>query len=158
MPERQDYVQRLLEELRHSLAEVAKYRQAGSFDAALLTLLHAQERLFVRPVQEFMTRPVTEQVHLLALGESAAHAREKCVVYASLLAEAGRTYEAKGQPAMGRGADAVALHVLLLAARQFPSADATGLQARIAAQLERVPADDLGADVRALLGESAGRA
>jgi len=151
MPQRQDYVLRMLEELQHSLAEVAKYRQAGSLDGALLTLLQAQERLFVRPVQEFITRPVADQVHLLALGETAVHAREKCGAYATLLTEAARTYEAKGQPAMARGADMAALHVLLLTARQFPPADPADLQARIAALLARVPADDLGPDLRALL-------
>jgi hypothetical protein len=153
MPQRQDYVERMLEELRHSLGEVAKYRAAGSPDAALLTLLQAQERLFVRPVPEFMTRPVAEQVRLLALGEPAGNACAKCLAYASLLAEAARTYEVKGQPALARGADQLALHVLLLAARQFPPADASELRQRIADQRRRVPDGELGPEVRALLGE-----
>ena len=154
MPQRQDYVERMLEELRQSLAEVARYRQAGSFDAALLTLLQAQERLFVRPVAEFMTRPVAEQVQLLAVGETAAHAREKCLAYAALLAEAGSIYAANGLADLARGADEVALHVLLLAARQFPPSDPAELQARIAALAGRLPADARGAEVRALLRPS----
>ena len=151
MPERQDFIQRLLEELGQFLAEVMKYRRAGSHDAALLTLLHAQERLFVRPVQEFVMRPVAEQLHLLALGESASNARDKCLAYATLLTEVGRTYQAKGQPALAHGAYQLALHVVLLTTLSFPPADRAERRARIAALLDLLPPDDLNADVKGLL-------
>jgi hypothetical protein len=153
MPERQDYIQRLLEELGHFLAEILKYRQAGQYEAALLTVLQAQERLFVRPVQDFMTRPVEDQVHLLGLGETAAAAREKCLAYADLLTEAGLTYQARGQAALAQGAYQLALHVTLLVALQFPSADSAAVQGRLAALREKVPADQLNADVAALLAQ-----
>jgi len=158
MPERQDYIQRLLEELRHVLAEVARYRQAGSQDAALLTLLQAQERLFVRPLQDFLTRPVDEQVHLLAVGEPAANARDKCLAYATLLTEAGHTYQAKGEPALAQGAYQVALHVALLVALQFPPADGAELATRIAALRELLSAGGLNATVAALLHQYEKRA
>jgi len=156
MPQRQDYLERMLEELGHFLAEVTRYRQAGSHDAALLTLLQAQERLFVRPASEFLTRPVPEQVHLLAVGETADHAREKCLAYATLLAEAGRTYRAKRQPELAQGAYGLALHVSLLAARQFPPADPTGLRAQIAALCELIPAEERVPELRELLRQVEG--
>jgi hypothetical protein len=158
MPERQDFIQRLLEELGQFLAEVMKYRRAGSHDAALLTLLHAQERLFVRPVQEFMTRPVEEQVHLLVLGESDSNARDKCLAYATLLTEVGHTYQAKGQAAVAQGAYQVALHVVLLTTLRFPPGDQAELRARIAALLDQLPPDDLNADVKGLLRQVEGGA
>ena len=156
MPQRQDYVERMLEELRQSLAEVERYLEAGSPDAALLILLQAQERLFVRPAQDFMTRPVAEQVHLLALGEPADHARDKCLTYATLLTEAGRTYRAKRQPELAQGAYGLALHVSLLAARQFPPAESTDLRAQIAALCELVPAEERAPELRELLRQVEG--
>jgi hypothetical protein len=158
MPERQDFIQRLLEELGQFLAEVAKFRQAGRHDAALLTLLQAQERLFVRPVQDFITRPVEEQVHLLVLGETAATARAKCLAYATLLTEAGHTYQARGQPALAQGAYQLALHVTLLAALSFPSADSAEPRARIAALRERLPVGELTEELKQLLDQLAAKA
>jgi hypothetical protein len=158
MPERQDYILRLLEELGRFLAEVVKFRQAGHYEAALLTLLQAQERLFVRPVPEFMTRPVEEQVHLLVLGETAAIAREKCLAYANLLTEAGHTYQARGQPALAQDAYQLALHVTLLAALRFSSADSAEPRARIAALRERLPAGELNEELKKLLDQLAANA
>ena len=155
MPERQDFVQRLLEEVRQFVAEAAGFRQAGRHEAALLTLLQAQERLFVRPVQDFMTRPVAEQVHLLALGETAAVARDKCLAYATLLTEAGQTYQAAGQAALAQGAYQLALHVTLLAALKSPSADSSEPRARIAALRERLPAGELSDEIAQLLNRLA---
>jgi hypothetical protein len=158
MPERQDFIQRLLEELGQFVAEVAKYRQAGQYEAALFTLLQAQERLFVRPVQEFMARPVEEQVHLLVLGETAATARAKCLAYATLLTEAGSTYQARAQPALAQGANQLALHVTLLAALRFPSPDAAESRERIAALRERLPAGGLSEELEQLLAQLAAQA
>ena len=157
MPERQDYILRLLEELGRFLAEVVKFRQTGHYEAALLTLLQAQERLFVRPVQDFMTRPVEEQVHLLVLGETAAIARDKCLAYANLLTEAGHTYRAWGQPALAQGAYQLALQVTLLAALRLPSADPAEPRARIAALRERLPAGELSDEVKQLLDQLAAK-
>jgi hypothetical protein len=157
MPERQDYILRLLDELGRFLAEGAKFRQAGHYEAALLTLLQAQERLFVRPVAEFMTRPVEEQVHLLVLGETAAIAREKCLVYADLLTEAGHTYQAAGQPALAQGAYQLALQVTLLVTLRFPSTNPTDTQALIAAQRARLLSDKLSDEVKKLRDQLAAK-
>ncbi len=153
MPERQDFVQRLLAELRQVLAQVLKFREGGSHDAALATLLQAQERLFVRPAQEFMTLPIERQVRLLVLGETGATAREKCIVYATFLTEMGHTYQAKRQPANAGGVYQLALHVLLEAARQIPGPDSADLRTGVAAVRDLVPADQLGPEVAALLGD-----
>ncbi|HUJ42938.1 MAG TPA: hypothetical protein VLW52_04945 [Opitutaceae bacterium] len=140
MPERQDYILRLLEELNQFLAEVMRFRRAGSHDAALLTLLQAQERLFARPAEQFMALPVAQQVHLLVVDESAAHARQKCLAYATLLVEAAQIYDARTQPALAHGAYQLAMEVILLAWRQPSPADD---RARFAALLARVPPDEL---------------
>lgn len=157
-PQRQDYMLRLLEELGQFLAEILKFRQAGSHDAALLTVLRAQERLFARPAEEFMARPIDEQVHLLVIGESDDTARDKCLAYATLLTEAGHTYQAREQAALAQGAYQLALHVILLAARRFPPADSAELRARIAALLDQLPDDDLNAEVKGLLRQFEGKA
>ena len=140
MPERQDYLLRLLDELKQFLAEVARFRRAGSHDAALLTLLQAQERLFARPAEQFMALPVEQQVHLLAVDEPAATAREKCLAYATLVIEAGQIYQAKTQSALAHGAYQLAMQVILLAPREPLSA---GDHARLAALLGQIPPAEL---------------
>ena len=146
---------RLMEELTRYLAEIRTLRDGGSGDAALLTVLQAQQRLFARPAQEFMTRSLEEQVHLLVIGETDADAREKCLAYATLLTEAGHTYRARQQTVVASGAYQLALRVLLLTARQFPGPDLSDLPARVAALLDRVAVDDLDAEVKGLLDQFA---
>ena len=149
---------RLIEELASYLAEIRRLRDGGSGDAALLTVLQAQQRLFARPAQEFMTRSLEAQVHLLVIGETEADAREKCLAYATLLTEAGHTYQAREQTAVASGAYQLALQVLLLTARQSSGLDRSDIQARIAALLGRIPVGDLTAEVKALLNQFAGPA
>ena len=152
MPERQDFLQRLLDELRLALVQVGQFRAAGSHDAALATLLHGQERLFVRPAPEFMLLPVDEQVRLLVIGETDDAAREKCSLFANFLTEMARTYEAKGQAATARGAYQLALHVLLVTAGRFPRTGADAeLEAQIAALRRQVPADQINPALQPLL-------
>lgn len=149
---------RLMEELTRYLAEIRTLRAGGSGEAALLTVLQAQQRLFARPAHEFMTRSLAEQVHLLVVGETDANAREKCLAYATLLTEAGHTYQANGQAAVASGAYQLALHVLLLAGRQAPGPDRAEIQARVAALLAHLPVEDLTAEVADLLNQFAGPA
>jgi len=153
MPERQDFIQRLLTELRQVLAQVTKFREGGSHDSALATLLQAQERLFVRPAPEFMTLPVEKQVRLLVIGETDAAAREKCIVYATFLTEMGHTYRAKGQAPTAGAAYQLALRILLEAARQIASPDSPDLRTGVAAVRQLVPADQLSPEMAALLAD-----
>jgi hypothetical protein len=157
MPQRQDYILRLLEELNQFLAEVARFRRVGSYDAALLTLLQAQERLFARPAEQFMALPVAEQVRLLAVDESAANARDKCVAYATLLAVAGHIYQARDQPALAHGAYQLASHVILMALQQFSPPASLDDRARITELVGQLPPDDLNAEVRTWLIELDGK-
>ena len=157
-PQRQDYLLRLLEEQARFLSEIVEFRQAGSYDAALFTVLRAQERLFARPAHDFISRSLDEQVHLLVIGESDTNARDKCLALATLLTEAGHTYQAKEQPPLALGAYQLALQVTLLAAVKFPPADSTTLRTRIAALLARVPAGDLNAEIKELLRRFENRA
>jgi hypothetical protein len=157
-PQRQDYLLRLLEEQARFLSEIVEFRQAGSYDAALFTVLRAQERLFAQPAHDFISRSLDEQVHLLVIGESDTNARDKCLALATLLTEAGHTYQAKEQPPLALGAYQLAFQVTLLAAVKFPPADSTTLRTRIAALLARVPAGDLNAEVKELLRQFENRA
>jgi len=59
--------------------------------------------------QDFITRSVEDQVTLLVIGDTPANGQEKCLAYARLLAEAGITYQAKGQTALALGAYRFAL-------------------------------------------------
>ena len=154
-PEKQDYVLRLIEELGRFAAEAARLRNGGRYDAALLTVLQAQERLFARPARDFITRAVEDQVTLLVVGETVANGREKCLAYARLLIEAGATYRARDQAALALGACRFALHVLLLARERLPCLDALPLVERIGPLLDRLPEDRLKNEVRDLLGQLA---
>jgi hypothetical protein len=152
-PQKQDYLLRLIEELGQMVAQIVNLRLRGGYDSALHTILQAQEKLFARRSQEFMNRSVEEQLHLLVIGESAANAREKCVIYAALLTEAGHTYRAREQTALASGAYQFALHVLLLTALRFPAPAAAEDRTRIAALLDLLPGDPLAAEVQGLLGQ-----
>ena len=133
------------------MAEIKTLRDRGRYDAALLTGLQAQERLFVRPAQEFMTLPIEEQLHLLVVGETAANAREKCRAYAALLTEAGHTYATREQTAVASSAYQLALQILLLTAHRYPSPEAAEDRARIAAMLDLLHDGNLAAEVKGLL-------
>ncbi len=75
--QQRDYILRLLEELRRFLTEIVKFREAGNHDAALMAIVHAQQRLFVRPAQQFMGLSPAEQFKLLSVGEPSDAACEK---------------------------------------------------------------------------------
>ena len=149
---------RLLEEQGRFLAEILEFRQAGSYDAALFTVLRAQERLFARPAQDFLPRSLEEQLHLLVVGESENNARDKCLAHAALLAEAGHTYKAKGQLPLALGAYQLALQVTLVAAAKLPPTELSALGTRIAALRDQLPPEALNADVKELLRQLASKA
>ena len=151
--QKQDYLLRLIQELGRLMTEVVRLRSQGSHDAALHTLLQAQERLFARPAQEFMARSAEEQLRLLVIGENTPNAREKCLMYAALLTEAGHTYTAREQTALAFGAYQFALHILLLTALRHPAPEAAEDRARIAALLDLLADDQLAAEVKSLLEE-----
>jgi hypothetical protein len=151
--QKQDYLLRLIEELGRLMSEVVKLRKQGNHDAALHTLLMAQERLFGKPAQEFIPLSVEEQLRLLASGENPSNAREKRLMYAALLTEAGHTYTAREQTALASGAYQLALHILLLTTLRDPAPEAEEDRGRIAALLDLLADEELAAEVRSLLSQ-----
>jgi hypothetical protein len=148
--ERQDYLLRLIEQLRQFVAQALALRQAGKLDEALIALVHAQEKLFVRPAAEFRHLPLAEQLPMLKFGESAETGREKCVAYAAILEQAGLVYQGKNQDAIAASAFQLALHVLLLVASE-PGAVTPELRSGIAKLQERVTIEELNTPTRELL-------
>jgi len=155
-PQKQDYILRMIEELGQFAAEITRLRDGGHHDAALLTVLQAQERLFARPAQEFIARPVEDQVTLLIIGDTVPNGQEKCLAYARLLTEAGITYQAKDQTALALGAYRFALTLLLLAQERLPGLDTSPSEQRIGSLIDPLPEDDLKNDVQDLLSRLAG--
>ena len=154
--ERQDYLLRLIEQLRQFVAQALVLRQGGKLDAALMELVHAQEKLFVRPAAEFRHLPMVDQLRLLTLGESPGMGREKCIAYATILEQAGLVFQGKNQDSLAISAFQLALHVLLLVAREA-GAVTPELRSGITRLQERVPAEELNAPTRELLARYEGR-
>ena len=148
--DRQDYLFRLIEQLRQFVAQALALRQAGKLDEALIELAHAQERLFVRPAAEFRHLPIVDQLRLLKLGESPGMGREKCTAYATILEQAGLVFLGKNQDTLALSAFQLALHVLLIVAGE-PGAVTSELQCGIVRLRERLPAEELNASTRELL-------
>ena len=153
--ERQDYLLRLIEQLRQFVAQALALRQAGKLDEALMALAHAQEKLFVRPAAEFRHLPIVDQLRLLKLGESAGMGREKCIAYATILEQAGLVFQGKNQDSLANSAFQLALHVLLLVAEE-PGTVTPELQRGIATLRERLPAEELNAPTQELLARYEG--
>ena len=153
--ERQDYLLRLIEQLRQFVAQALALRQAGKLDEALMALAHAQEKLFVRPAGEFRHLPIVDQLRLLKLGESTNMGREKCVAYATILEQAGLVFQGKNQDSLANSAFQLALHVLLLVAEE-PGTVTPELQRALATLRERLSAEELNAPTRELLARYEG--
>lgn len=117
---KQDYLLRLIEQLRQFVREMMRLREAREYDAALFTIIPAQEKLFGLPAQEVAQLPLDEQFRHLVQNESPTNAWDKCCAYAELLEELGQIYAAKDDPTSATGAYRFALHILLLAAAEHP--------------------------------------
>jgi hypothetical protein len=114
--QREDYLLRLIEELREFVARAVALRNTDQLGEALLTVVTAQERLFARPAVDFTSRAIDEQLRLLTIDESAETARGKCLAYASILREAGNVYRALGREDLAASAWQLALYVTLTVA------------------------------------------
>ncbi len=118
--EEEDYLLRMLQELRQFVSRVVRLRDAGSVEEALLAVVHARERLFGRPSPEFAKLPVDDQLAMLAKGERPDIARAKCVTYATILKEAAFIYQVQAEPALASSAFQLALYIQLQVAVQSP--------------------------------------
>lgn len=119
-PQRQDYLLRLVEELGRFVREVLRVGEKNRTEAALPVLVETQEKLFARPAAEFLGRSLEEQIALLAAGESAESAADKCVTYAGILHHAAQLYTALGRPALALGSRQMAGMILQSAAARWP--------------------------------------
>ena len=119
-PQRQDYLLRLIEELGRFVHEALHDGEPRRAEAALPALVQAQEKLFARPVAEWVNLTPEAQVDLLAFGESPATAREKCLTYAAILDYAAELYEPAGRPALALASRQWAAAMRAIAAARWP--------------------------------------
>ncbi len=118
--QRQDYLIRLIEELGRFVREVLHSGEPPRLESALPAIVQAQEKLFARPVTAFLTLPLEAQIDLLAEGESAATAVEKCVTYAGILRYAAQIYAARERPVLAHGSEQIADEILTIARTRWP--------------------------------------
>lgn len=147
---RQDYILRLIGELRQFVATVLGSGDPARAGEALHAILHAQQRLFQVPPAEFLGLSLDQQVEHLGRAESPAHAVEKVATYAATLVEAARVYDATHRADLAAGSRQLALAVLLTAAQHWPEQ-----HGQFAADVEHLrstlPDESLNPPVRELL-------
>jgi len=148
--EEQDYLLKMLQELRQFVAQVAKTGDTSGAQEALLAVVHAREQLFGQPTSEFGRLPIAEQIAWLAAGESPAQARAKCLTYAAILKSAGLIYQAQNEDRMANSAYQLALYIVLILAVQT-QASYDELRSEIHDLKEKIPADVLNPPVQELL-------
>ncbi|MBW7893897.1 MAG: hypothetical protein H3C27_02185 [Opitutaceae bacterium] len=147
---RQDYILRLIGELRQFVAAVLGSGDPARAGEALHAILHAQQRLFQVPTAQFLGLTLDQQLDLLGRAEAPAHAVEKAATYAATLIEAARVYDATHRDDLAAGSRQLALAVLLTAAQRWPG-QRDQLAAEVAQLRTALPAESLHPPVRELL-------
>lgn len=147
---RQDYILRLIGELRQFVAAVLCSGDPARAGEALHAILHAQQRLFHAPPAQFLGLTLEQQLVLLGRAEAPAHAVEKAVTYAATLVEAARVYDATHRDDLAAGSRQLALTVLLTAAQRWPE-QRDQLAADVAQLRAALPEASLNPPVRELL-------
>jgi hypothetical protein len=148
--QREDYILRLIDELRQFVAQVLARRDETEMNEALLAVVHAEEKLFGCPAAEFATPDVHEQLAMLTEGETPEVARTKRLAYASFLQEAAFIYEARGEGELALSAFQLALYITLMVAADL-GPRAVALRPAIDQLVGRLPMGQLHAPVRELL-------
>lgn len=147
---RQDYILRLIGELRQFVAAVLGSGDPARAGEALHAILHAQQRLFQVPPAQFLGLPLDQQMDLLGRAEAPAHAVEKAATYAATLIEAARVYDATHRDDLAASSRQLALAGLLTAAQRWPG-QRDQLAAEVAQLRTALPAESLHPPVRELL-------
>lgn len=147
---RQDYILRLIGELRQFVAAVLGSGDPARVGEALHAILHAQQRLFNAPPAQFLGLTLDQQLDLLGRAEAPAHAVEKAATYAATLVEAARVYDATHRDDLAAGSRQLALTVLLTAAQRWPE-QRDQLAAEVAQLRTALPEASLNPPVRELL-------
>jgi hypothetical protein len=117
---RRDYLLRIIDEVGRLLARAVHHRSAGAHTEALDDLVRSCERLFGCEANRLFQFTPEQHFLMLSEGESPEVARDKILLYAALLAEAGHIYRALGKSAMAHTSTANALNLALRAQREFP--------------------------------------
>lgn len=117
---RQDYILRLISDLRQFVAGVLGTGDPARASEVLHAIMHAQQRLFNVPPAQFLGLSLAEQVDLLTRAESPMHAVEKVATYAATLNEAARVYDTINRDDMAVSSRQLALGALLTAAQRWP--------------------------------------
>jgi hypothetical protein len=150
MPTQEDYILRMIAQLRQAISQVLKYRESRRFDDALLAASDAQEKLFGRSTAELSRLSLDELLGLLRLDETREGGTEKVLGYAALLKETGLVYEALDQRSMAEGCFQLALRVMLSVALEEAPLD-EGLWTEMRGLLARISTDRLQPPVQELL-------
>lgn len=120
---REDYIVRQIAMLRELLAHVLRLRDHGQMEQAIGALMQAQEKLFERPLSEVLVLPLDGQLELLTRGFSAADARQRRILYAGFLKEAGLCFTRTNRKDLAAGAFKSALYVALKEVANDPARD-----------------------------------
>jgi hypothetical protein len=148
--EEQDYLLKMLQELRQFIAQVVKTGDTSGANEALLAVVHAREKLFGQPTSEFGKLPIAEQMSWLAAGEHPAKAREKCLTYAAILKSAGLIYQVQNEDQLASGAYQLSLYIVLILAVQT-QASYDELRSEIVDLKGKIPPEALNPPVLELL-------
>ncbi len=148
---REDYILELIEELQAFVAQALDLADSGKLGEALMAIVRAQEKLFARPMAEFVPLGIEAQLRLLTLDETPDRARTKVLAYALLLTESGKVYGGRGRRDLAASAFRLALYATLTVAVGNP-ARAGELGAAIADLRDRLNGDPLNPPLQELLG------
>jgi hypothetical protein len=116
-----DYILRLIDQVGQFFRRAIRQREQRSPQDALQSVMAACERLFgMEAVQLFQFTP-DQHVAMLAEADDGEDALTKIMMYAALMAEAGRCYLDLGQPTLAQASLRTALRVTLKARLQYPT-------------------------------------
>jgi hypothetical protein len=104
-----DYILRLIEQAVEFILRITVQRKEGRQDEAVQTAVHGIEQLFGLGAGDLGSLSADQLFYQLTLEEHPDTARDKCLVFAALVREAGLAYAEKNQPALAQPAFHLAL-------------------------------------------------
>jgi hypothetical protein len=142
---RRDYILRIIDEVGRLLARAVLKRGTGALAEALEAIVASCERLFNLEADKLFQFTPEQHYVMLRDGETPEIARDKILLYAALLAEAGQLYRATGKATMARASTLNALRFVLHTRLELPAADLPAFAPNLAelqADLAGEPLDD----------------
>ncbi len=110
---RRDYILRMIEEFFRALSRIAALTRAKQFDLASAAIDEEFQKLLGKGADEIRRLSDTELTARLMEGEPTQAVRDKCLVLATLLKEAGALHAAQNRPAESQACHLKALNLLL---------------------------------------------